>query len=170
MRNIMIRKLKLLIALVVVGGIPLSGMCATETTVNISATVTKECTVAVDTRTVDLGTQTGFNTDKFTPRDVNVTTNCAGGKGKLTLLASETLGDNIVLSTDTPISGTNYTNKLKLQLSVNGEPKTFDSGKKIVRPVGQSSNVTKLTFRPVTGQNVIAGQYTGSLTITVEAV
>ncbi|MFP7327499.1 Dr family adhesin structural subunit [Serratia marcescens] len=161
-------KLNSFIALVIAGSIPLSGLCATEAVVSISATVTKECNVAVDTKTVNFGSQTGFNIDKFPDRTVSVTSNCAGGTGKLTFLASESEGNNIVLS-----SGASDSNKLKVNFKIADKADhTFDSSNKIVYSVGQGNVVTKLTLKPADGQNVnvIAGEYKGTLQINVDVV
>ncbi|MBO1811267.1 Dr family adhesin structural subunit [Serratia ureilytica] len=164
-------KLNSFIALVIAGSIPLSGLCATKADVSISATVTKDCNVAVDTNTVNFGSQTGFNIDKFPDRTVSVTSNCAGGTGKLTFLASESEGNNIVLNTGAAITGTSYSNKLKVNFKIaDKDDHTFDSSKKIVYSVGQGNVVTKLTFKPVNGQNVIAGEYKGTLQINVDVV
>lgn len=159
-----------MLASALIFGASMMGHAADTATVTITATITAECSVALDEAAVNMGSTSAFKSEGLTTKTVKVTTNCGGGPGKLTLTSTGANGKNIVLTHTTQTAEEKST--LNVALKVGDKDAEFASGT-YEADVGQNSVTTNLVFSGVAGQDsnkLDSGVYQGNVTVKVAAI
>lgn len=144
--------------------LPAAGMAATSAQINISATVTKACTISVADSAITFDSVTGLELAKVPSKSTSVTTRCGGSSGKVTLSTEQATGNklDLFLGGKKDAKGTT----LPVVVTVDGKDATFQQNKMVI-DVPRASKTQALTFKLNGDENTDAGVYQGALNLAV---